>query len=76
MIKEVKMYTVICDNCGKDSNDGTEYSCWSEQSIAWDSAMDADWIEDNGMNYCPDCFTYGDEDELIIDKTRTKPNSL
>jgi len=30
MIKEVTMYTVICDGCGKDVNEGQEYSC-----VAW-----------------------------------------
>lgn len=34
MIKELKMYTVVCDNCGKDSNDGTDYSCWSDAEQA------------------------------------------
>jgi len=26
MIKEVKMLTIVCDGCGKDVNDETDYS--------------------------------------------------
>lgn len=68
MVKEVKMYTVICDNCGKDSNSGSEYSCWSEESHAKDVAMDSDWINHERKDLCPDCWHYDDEDNIIIHK--------
>jgi hypothetical protein len=71
MIQEVKMYTVVCDNCGKDANEGAEYSCWNDKQYAQDSAMEDDWLTEEDKHYCPDCFSYGDEDELII-KTITK----
>jgi hypothetical protein len=45
MVKEVTMYTVICDNCGKDSNGGSEISGWDNKDYAIDVAMDSDFIE-------------------------------
>ena len=78
MIKEVKMYTVICDNCGEDLGDNSEYSAWSDESSARDNAVDSEWAvldSEHGDEqiFCPKCFkSYDDEDNMIIDKTRTK----
>jgi hypothetical protein len=74
MIKEVTMYTVICSNCGKDVNQDNEYSCYSTIEQAYDFAMlDCDWINPmDDRHYCPDCATYDDNDNLVIDKARTK----
>lgn len=68
MIKEVKMYTVICDNCGKDSNEGTEYSCWVDESQAEEVATNSDWLKEEDKHYCPDCYFYDDGDNLILRK--------
>ena len=72
MIKELTMYTVVCDNCGADSNEGGEYSCWTEKSVAEDMAMDSDWIKEGSNHYCPDCYTYDDNDKLVINLNRSK----
>jgi hypothetical protein len=66
MIKEVKMYTVICNNCGSDVCEDAEYSCWNEISFAENIAMEDDWIKEGDKHYCPDCFTYDDDDNLVI----------
>ena len=66
MLKEVKMYTVVCDNCGKDVNKDAEYSAWNDKRYAEEVAMESDWIKENDKNYCPDCFTYDDDDNLLI----------
>jgi len=42
------MYTVICDNCGADSNYDADYSCWSDESYAEDCALESGWIEHDG----------------------------
>ena len=68
MIKEVTMYTVVCDNCGKDVNEWEEYSCWNDAHFAQEIAMEADWIKEGDKHYCPDCFSYDDNDNLIIAK--------
>jgi len=73
MIKEVKMYTVICDCCGVDVNDNMEYSCYSEANHAQYCAMDSDWIHpEENKHYCPDCFTYDDDDKLIISNSKSQ----
>lgn len=66
MIEEVKMYTVICDNCGVDSNEDSEYSCWNDKDTAWDTASEQDWIKENGKHYFTNCYSYDDNDNLII----------
>ena len=71
MIQEVKMYTVICDNCGKDNNEDTDYSCWNDESIAEEIAMESNYLKDDDKHYCPDCYSYDDNDELILNPTAT-----
>ena len=68
MIKEVTMYTVICDNCGEDIASDQEYSCWSDSSYAELNAMESDWITEGSKHYCHDCFSYDDDDNLQLKK--------
>jgi hypothetical protein len=65
-IKKVEMFTVICDNCGKSADEGSEYSCWNEDTFAEVIAMESGWLAENDLHYCPDCFDYDDEDNLVI----------
>ena len=48
MIKEKIMITLLCDNCGKDSCDGTDYSCWSDAEQAILNATESDWVVHEG----------------------------
>jgi hypothetical protein len=66
MIQEVKMYTVLCDNCKKSADDDTDYSCWNDTNAAREVAMNDNWINEDDKDYCPDCYSYDDEDNLII----------
>jgi hypothetical protein len=72
MIQKVEMYTVICDNCKIDAAFEDEYSCWSEINFAVENAKDCDWIEEDDKHYCPKCYSYDDEDNLVINTERTK----
>jgi hypothetical protein len=72
MIKELIMYTVVCDNCGADANEDAEYSCWSDRGYAEESATESDWEKDGDKHYCPECFSWDDDDNLVIDAKRTK----
>ena len=67
MIKTIKMFTVICDRCGKDSNAGSDYAAWSDLEGAVETALEADWYCEDGKHYCPDCFKYDDNDNLILE---------
>ena len=67
MIKEITVYTVICDRCGKDSNSGEEHCGWSDKDIAFDIAVDyADFIEIDRKHYCSNCYFYDDDDNIIV----------
>lgn len=66
MIKEITIYTVICDGCGKDVHDGTEYSGFNDTDFVLQEASDSNWHVEEGKQYCPDCFEYDDEDNLVI----------
>lgn len=70
MIQKVEMFTVQCDNCKITSGENSEYSCWSDEDVALDDAENDDWIEHEGNHYCPDCYSYNDNDELIINESR------
>lgn len=68
MIKKVIMYMVKCDNCGKDAFKGDEAIAWNDEDIARDLASDKDWTEEDGKDYCPNCYSYNDEGEIQIDR--------
>jgi len=72
MIKELKMYTVICDGCGKDVCEGDEYAAWNEVSAIEDLVKDFGWLKhddyDGTKHYCPKCYDYDDDDNLVIHK--------
>lgn len=71
-IEKVKMFTVICDNCKESADEGSDYSCWNDENGAKEVAMEAGFINNNGNDYCPKCYSYNDEDELEINSQRTK----
>ena len=66
MIKKIICYTIICDNCSKDANKGSEHVGWTEKKFAVISALDANFIENEKKHYCNDCYTYDDNDKLFI----------
>lgn len=66
MIKEVKMFTAVCDNCGKDICEGEEYSCWNDLSMIEMIADESDWHSEDDKHYCPDCFEFDDEDNIVV----------
>lgn len=74
-IEKVEMYTVVCDNCKLDIGTDAEYSYWNDKLYAETSAMESDWLKEEDNHYCPDCFEYDDNDNLII-KTERKDLNL
>lgn len=66
MIKELKMFTVICDICGKDVCDEEEYAGFSDVDYVKDIAYNYDWIENEDEDICNECYEYDDNDNLII----------
>ena len=52
MVKESKVYTVVCDNCGTEREDFE----WTE-SLALEFAEDEDWLIEDNKHICPYCIT-------------------
>ena len=57
-VKPVTMYTVVCDECGRDAFEGGEYVAWSEQDQALEMARElvesGEWSEHGGKHRCED----------------------
>lgn len=73
MYNEVECIMVSCDNCKetyRDDNSG--FSIFLDKGTANEYACNDEWYEVDGKHYCPECHTINDEDELTIDKERTK----
>lgn len=67
MIKEVRAYSLFCDNCNETYIDNcNDYSIWLDESIAIEDAMYEDWIEHEGKHYCPSCYEIDEDDNIII----------
>jgi hypothetical protein len=68
MIQEVKMFTVICDNCKKDICEDEDYSAWNESLFVEQIADEIGWKKVEGKHYCTDCYTFDNEGNLILKK--------
>jgi hypothetical protein len=66
MIKEIQMFTVVCDNCGLDVLREHEYSGVDNKDYVENCAMEEGWIKQGDNHYCSDCFDYDKDDNLII----------
>jgi len=66
MIKEIAVYTIICDCCGKNSSDESGYCGWNNIEHAWDCAVEDNWAKNEDKHYCPDCYHYDDNNNLVI----------
>lgn len=66
MLKVTKVYSYICDRCGKDSANDQENVGWNDKGYAWECAADDDWEQIDDKEYCPDCYERDDDDELIV----------
>jgi hypothetical protein len=77
MIYPVTMYSGKCDNCGyKIELGGGEYFAYGEDDTVREEMASSDWHIDEGKkgepekHYCPDCWSWGDDDELLIKESR------
>ena len=39
------------------------------RGFAEDIAMESDWLKEEDKHYCQDCFSYDEEDNLVIKST-------
>jgi len=66
-IKSAPYYFVVCDGCGKNAQEGQEFTAWSNKGSAVDGATDADWLTtEDGRHWCEEDTTGSDaEDERV-----------
>ena len=78
MIYKVEMFAAKCDNCKCEVFENSDFSCYSNPEQVRDEISNADWHETDykkpleSKHYCPDCFEFDDNDELVIIKDRFK----
>lgn len=60
------MYFVNCDNCGAEANHHDGIVAWREEWYAKSVANESGFIEHKGKDICPDCWTYDDNDNVVI----------
>jgi hypothetical protein len=66
MLKEVIMYTIVCDGCGCDVNEDSGYGGWNDDGYVEEIRQEAGWEKVEDKHYCTNCYEYNDNDELII----------
>lgn len=79
MLHEIKMTGAKCDHCKKDwYDDHNGWCCMSDDSSMETVLMEEGWHKgDESCNegkdwehYCPDCYSYDDDDNFILDSSR------
>lgn len=71
MIEKVECVTLSCDNCKKDFVEyHNGFSIFVDENSAYEEASNDDWFLDGEKCYCPDCYSFDDDENLII-KTLT-----
>lgn len=67
MITKKLFFSVVCNCCGKYYIDEHwAHSAWITAEIARNKAFEAHWIDEEGNDYCPDCYSFDDDDKLVI----------
>lgn len=69
MKKEVKAVVIVCDCCGEmyGDDDGFAFYLGDEDgSQVWNDADNAEWLEFGDRHYCPDCYSFDENDENIV----------
>ncbi len=71
MYKKVEMWTVICDSCGKDLNEGADIAAWKDKEDNIPNCISQHWLKTGEKHYCPNCY-YFDIDDNIVFKRNLK----
>lgn len=66
MIYPITMYAAKCDGCGKDVRLMGEYAALVDKESVREDLMNSEYHEDGDKHYCPDCWTYDDNDNVIF----------
>ena len=72
MIIEQTFYAVQCDNCKVIAEDDDDTAFWSDRGYCIDNAEESDWYIDGEKHYCPDCYSFDDDDNLVVMSSQAK----
>lgn len=73
---KVQMYGVECDNCKAKYDGEDDFSYYADEDYILECAENADWhitFDKEKKSYCPACYEFNDDDEVIIKTKRKKP---
>lgn len=65
---EVKCYKIVCDCCGETFENANGNVCYADDpdgSLIESDVPDSDWIIVGDKHYCPDCYEYDDDDNIV-----------
>jgi len=67
MIYSVTMYSGKCDNCGEEwADEHNGYCAFTDASSMKENMMESEWLHEGDKDYCPKCYSYDDDDKLIL----------
>lgn len=69
MIYERTMYSAKCDNCGKEALLCGEHVALTDKEDVVEDLLYSGWFGDcegKNIQYCPDCYHVGDNDEILL----------
>ena len=72
MIKQVTMYSVICDRCGKTFCECDSIITGAYKKSVRGYALESEWKEIGDKHYCPDCYEFNDVLNVYVLKRKWK----
>lgn len=73
MLREVRMFAVVCDRCGHELHDG-DIIAWPDEEQATAVAHLSGWEAAAGKWYCPDCYTHSEDTGALRPYTKREKN--
>lgn len=70
MKEKVECFAISCDNCHDVYENNSGYSLFADEQATNEELNDDEWLTQGEKHYCPLCYSYNDNDELIINKER------
>lgn len=75
MINEETFYSIECDGCKAEAENGEGHCYWADLSMTKENARESDWhTTDDDKHYCPNCHSFDDNDELVLTPQRPNPH--
>lgn len=73
MKKKVETIIIVCDNCGEHFVNGDGFTCYTDDPDGGNmlsEATSSGWLDIDGRQYCPDCWHYDDDDNIVCSDGR------